>query len=84
MKDVDIYEQELFDAQGNVKGKMAILRGGLNQDNPVAYMNDAVHKYVGRKMHSQYIEISMDNPWVRIVVSDSNVLKFKKFTDQTL
>jgi len=84
MKDVEIYEQDLLDDEGNVKGKMAILRGGLNQDNPISFMNAAVHEYVGRSMHSQYVEISMDNPWVRVVISDSNKLKFKKFKKQRL
>ena len=84
MKDIEIYEQELFDEKGNIQGKMAILRGGLNQENPIRFMDDAVRRYVGREMHSQYVEISMDNPWVRIVTSDSNRLKFKKFNSQKL
>lgn len=84
MKDVEIYEQDLYDSEGKVKGKMAILRGGLSHPNPISFMNNVVHEYVGRSMHSQFVEISMDNPWVRVVISDSNKLKFKKFKKQRL
>lgn len=81
MKGVEIFEQELSNRNGRV-GKMAILRGGLNTDNPTATMNDAVQEYVGRKGHNQFIEIHLDNPWVRVIVIGINELEYKEFLGQ--
>lgn len=83
MKDVQICEYPLID-EGTCKGKVAILRGGLNVSNPLAYMNDAVSKYVGNALYNEFIEIEMDNPWVRVIVSGINELDYKAFENQKL
>lgn len=83
MSKIEIFEQELKKGDNKV-GKVAILRGGLNSENPTAVMNDAVSTYVGRKGHNQFIEIHLDNPWVRVVIGGINEVEYKDFTDQRL
>ena len=80
---MEIAEQPLIKGDRTV-GKVAVLRGGLNTENPTAIMNDAVSRYVGRTGHNQFIEIHLDNPWVRVIVSGINELDYKEFTNQTL
>ena len=83
MEDVKIFEHEW--TSSNAKpNKLAILWGGMNQDNPTAYMNNAVSKYVQRTGYNQFVEIHMDNPWLRVIVKDINELPFENFTDQLL
>lgn len=83
MSKIEISEQPLL-KNGQKVGKVAILRGGLNTDNPTEIMDNAVSKYVDRALHNQFIEIHLDNPWVRVVVSGINDLKYDDFTDQHL
>lgn len=70
-RDVEIVE---FDVQG---GKIAILRGGINK--PKSYMDNAVSQYVRRELHNQFIEIFLDNPYVRVIVSGINDFDYKAF-----
>lgn len=89
MNNIEIYEQELKIVDETTKkekivGKVAILRGGLNTDNPTAVMNNAVSTYVGTKGHNQFIEIHLDNPWVRVVIGGINEVKYDEFKDQRL
>jgi len=83
MNKIEIFEQELKNADRTV-GKVAILRGGLNTDNPTAIMNDAVSTYVGTKGYNEFVEVFLDNPWVRVLVSGINELDYKEFTTQRL
>ncbi len=83
MSRIEIAEQVLIKENRTV-GKVAVLRGGLNTENPTAIMNDAVSRYVGRGGHNQFIEIHLDNPWVRVIVSGINELNYQEFTNQTL
>lgn len=83
MNKIEIFEQELKNGDRTV-GKVAILRGGLNTDNPTAIMNDAVSTYVGTKGYNEFVEVFLDNPWVRVVVSGINELDYKEFTTQRL
>ena len=79
MKDVEIYETPLFDKEGHPVGQLAVLRGGLYSDNPVAYMDEAVSRYVKGKLHNQFIEHHLDNPWVRVIITGINELGYKDF-----
>lgn len=79
MEGIKIFEQQLSE-----KCKLAILVGGVHSDNPMTTMNNVVSKYVGKKPHnySRYfhgIEISLDNPWTRIVIGDIGNLPFEEF-----
>jgi len=83
MEDVKIFEHE-WTSSNQKPNKLAILWGGMNKDNPTEYMNNAVSKYVQRTGHNQFVEIHMDNPWLRVIVKDINELPFVNFTDQLL
>lgn len=84
MKDVEIFEQELIGKSKKKVGKVAILRGGLSSDRPISHMNEAVSKYVGQTGYNEFVEITLDNPYLRVVVSGINELEFKKFDKQSL
>ncbi|MDX9694160.1 MAG: hypothetical protein RBT49_00050 [Bacteroidales bacterium] len=83
MSKIEIFEQDLT-KDGKSVGKVVILRGGLNTDNPTPILNDAVSKYVGRKGYNEFVEIHLDNPWVRVVIGGINEIEFKPFEKQKL
>jgi hypothetical protein len=82
MKGVKIVEQLLKDEQSQIKGKVAILVGGMDSENPKEFMDSAVSKYVGHELHNQFIEIHLDNPWTRVVIRDINNIKFRDMTNE--
>ncbi|MBQ6963989.1 MAG: hypothetical protein IJP79_09840 [Paludibacteraceae bacterium] len=84
MEGVKIFEQELKDKNGISQGKIAIMYGGLDNENPKKHMDDAVTEYTNGKPHSQYVDIYLDNPWFRIVLSGVNDLNFEDFNKQKL
>ena len=83
MEDVKIFEQNCVGISGR-PNKIAILWGAMNRENPTTYMNAAVNEYAQNKGHNQFIEIHMDNPWIRVIVEDINDLRFEDFLDQRL
>lgn len=83
MNDVEIFEQELK-VGGITVGKFAILRGGLTSNNPTGEMSAAVETYVGYTPYNEFVEITLDNPWVRVIVSGINDFDYKKFNEQRL
>ena len=70
-EDVQIYEQELPNG-----GTLAILRGGLKNENPVVYMDCVVSDYVKGKLYNEFIEEYLDNPWVRVIITGINELPY--------
>lgn len=83
MNNIDIFEQDLKKGD-TVVGKIAILRGGLNSENPNDIMNAAVSNFVGNNPYNEFIEIFLDNPWVRVVISGINEVEYKEFQNQKL
>lgn len=66
---------------------LAILIGGLTSDNPTQYMNDKVSEYIKGELYNEYIDVNLDNPWVRVIITDINNLTeqdFEELNDQTL
>ena len=51
---------------------ICIMRGGLMQDDPSDYMDNAVSLFVNHELHNEFIEKFLDNPWVRIIIFDFN------------
>lgn len=82
MDDVKLFDQHLKDDKGNIVGKVAILVGGINSDNPKEFMDNAVSEYVGREGHNQFVEIHLDNPWTRVLVKGINDIPLRQMTDQ--
>lgn len=58
-------------------GKIAILRGGINK--PKSYMDGVISEYVGHALHNQFIEIFLDNPYVRVIVTGINDFDYEEF-----
>ena len=81
MEDVKIFDQDLKNPDGNIVGKLAILVGGLRAEDPKSFMDRAVLNYVGSKLHNQYIEIHLDNPWTRVLTSGINKLELRELND---
>lgn len=71
--DVQVYEKQL--AKGVV---LVIMRGGLNQPNPKNYMDAAVSEYVQHDPYNEFIEIFLDNPWIRVLIFGINELHNSK------
>ena len=67
-----------------VVGKVAILKGGIGAINPKAVMDKAVSEYVTHNVYNQFVEIHLDNPWIRIVVKGINEVHYEPFNNQHL
>jgi hypothetical protein len=77
MGKVKIQESEI-DLKNGDKGKMAIFMY-VGEEDPVAILDAVVSTYVGHKGYNQYIDINMDNPWTRVIVSEINEMKQEDF-----
>ena len=80
---MEIFQQNLMNGN-RVVGRIAIIRGGLNEENPTAVLNNAVSNYVGQTPYNEFVEIYLDNPWVRVIVSGINELNYQPFVNQHL
>lgn len=75
--DVEIFEKEL--AKGVF---IAMLRGGFTSDNPKLYMDNVVSEYVEQTMYNEFVEIFLDNPWLRVIIFGiNNINEWRKFSD---
>ena len=63
MKDVKISEHDL------IGGKIAILKY-TGSDDPVLHLDEAVRLYVGNIKHTEMVDMNIDNPWIRVILSD--------------
>lgn len=76
-EDVDIFESDL---EGG--GKIAILRGGLSNPNPKAYMDMVVYDYVKNHSYNQFLEEHHDTPWVRVIITGINALNYYEYKNK--
>ena len=76
---VKIFEQVIKKRDRPV-GKVTILVGGLDRDNPKEFMDQVVQQYVGSVGHNQFIEIHLDNPWTRVVTDCINDVELRDIT----
>lgn len=74
-QDIQIFEQLL----DNGKGTLSILCGGLGVSNPKAYMDSVVSNYVKGAMYNEFIEVFLDNPYVRVIITGINEVDFNKY-----
>lgn len=61
-------------------GKITILIGGINK--PKSYMDGVVSEYVGHASYNEFIEIFLDNPYVRVIVSRLDDFKYDVFDSE--
>lgn len=57
----------------NGVGKIAVFNF-IGSGDPVQHLNDAIVEYVGQKPYNEFIDMNMDNPWIRIVT----IMNFKE------
>ena len=73
MGQVKIQESSTILKNGK-NGKVAFLiYDGV--DDPVGKLDSAVSEYVGNVEHKHFVDINMDNPWIRVVVSGINEME---------
>lgn len=73
------FEKQLLEGRNDVT--MVVLFGGMNSQNPKAYMDMAVHDYLvkhGNPMYNEFVEIHLDNPWLRVIIVGINDLPYKE------
>jgi len=63
-----IFEQDLTNKYGDVKGKIAILCGGLESENPIHFMNETIRDYVKDNKFNDFIDRRLDNPWCHVLI----------------
>lgn len=59
---------------------VSFLVGGFGSQNPKAYMDLAVSDYLQKKgnpAYNEFIEVFLDNPYIRVVVTGINDMPFK-------
>lgn len=60
----------------NESPRMVILRGGIGEDNPKEFMDGVVSDYTRGLLHNQFIEHTLDNPFVRILIFGINSINY--------
>lgn len=83
-KGAKIYEQLLYDKYGTVVGNLAVLCGGLKEENPTGFMNKIVSDYVGKRFHNQFVEMRLDNPWTRVIIEGIDKLDLIDYNEYKL
>lgn len=62
----------------NNKGKIAVFMYHGNGD-PKKYLDHAVTIYVEKNGYHELIDAHLDNPWIRVLLSDINSMKQEVF-----
>lgn len=76
----DIIFQETTSSDDKVKVVILLYTG---VGDPVKYLNEAVHNYVGNEGYNEFIDANMDNPWIRIIVKGINEMGQNQFIPNT-
>ncbi len=81
MRNIKIQESEIDLVNGR-KGQIAVLTY-VGDDDPVAVLEWAVSEYVENVGYNEFIDINMDNPWTRVILSGINEMQQEDFDLQT-
>jgi hypothetical protein len=73
-----IFQESQINLTNGRKGKLAVFMF-QGEDDPVAKLDGAVSAYVGNDGYNQYVDINMDNPWTRIIISDIDNMEQVEF-----
>jgi len=49
-------------------GNKILLMRYIGEDDPVRYLDNAVALYVQEEEYVEFVDVEMDNPWIRIVI----------------
>lgn len=78
-----IIKETTYQLDGDNTGKMAIFVY-VGSGDPTEALDKAVRLYVGTHGYHEYIDSSLVNPWVRVVIEDVNQLPEQDFDNQRL
>ncbi len=78
--DVQIYETSI--GKGNKKAKIAVFKADVNAKSPNDILDKAIGRYTNSKPFNQFRDIYIDNPWIRIVISNIDALPFAQMINQ--
>lgn len=67
-----------YDLPEGGKGKIAVFLYSGESD-PKKVLDHAVHLYVESNGYHELIDYNLDNPWMRVVLSDINKMKQEDF-----
>jgi len=71
------YPDVVFKCQELDNGSfVCIMQGGLQQKNPMEYMDNAVFLFVGNELYKEFIDKS-GYPWVRVIILGFNKNMFE-------
>jgi len=73
-----IFQESIINLTHGRKGKVAMFMFAGDED-PVAKLDWAVSEYVGHEGYMEFIDINMDNPWTRVVISGINDMEQVEF-----
>lgn len=76
--------ESYFEGDDGLKHKVAILVGGMGEESPKGYMDRIVKEYTNGAKYNDFVEIFLDNPYVRVIVEGINEIKFAKYDKQRL
>jgi hypothetical protein len=71
-----------YDLLNNGKGKMAVLIYTGSAD-PKKVLDYAVSVYVQSEGYHELIDAHLDNPWMRVILSDINSMSQRQFDPNT-
>lgn len=75
--DLKINEVE-YDLPDNSKGKIAVFIYSGRLD-PAKMLDLAIRQYVGNNGYYELMDASLNNPWMRVILSDINTMKQEIF-----
>jgi hypothetical protein len=73
-----IFQESTINLTHGRKGKLAVFMF-VGSDDPVEKLDWAVSTYVGHDGYNEYVDINMDNPWTRVILSDINDMEQVEF-----
>jgi len=82
MSDISIYETEIKAKNKGVK--LAIFQASPSHPNPAEALRIAVSQYVEYNSYNQFVEENLDNPHLRVVISDIDALDFEAYENKKM
>lgn len=84
--DVEYYSHDISARDeitgGNINyGTITILRGGLGKIDYIKYLNGIVAKQMRGKKYNQFVEIHLDNYYLRVLIEGINNLPYKTLNE---
>ena len=73
MKDFSYYTKPLDGG-----AELHILIAGFNTSTPTAVMDKFVEEIVKGKPYSEFVDKHMDNPYIRVIITDINKFDFNE------